>query len=236
MAIEIKNFRQRIICEQNYVDILHDFFVDPVAFLSSPAAILFKGSVRNSTSIFIVTIAGKRFVVKRYNVKNWWVLIKNLWRKSHAAQAWKRSVQLIKLGIKVVSPLAIYEERWGVFYGTSYFIMEYLDGARGCDYFAAIMEPVSDWEQVVVNIVDISRKLYQARLIHRDFQYGNMLIVGTAVYLLDLEHLRQYSSFSPSFKRAYQKDVQHFLDFVRSNQRAYLMFEKNFKEILNSKF
>ena len=232
MATEIKNFRQRIICEDNYVDVLHDFFADPAAFLQSPSATLFKGSTHNSTTIFMVTIADKRFVVKRYNVKNWWVLIKNLWRKSHAAKAWKRSVQLIKLGIKVVPPIAIYEERGGVFYGTSYFVMEYLDGVRGCDYFAAAMEPVSDWEQVVANIVDISRKLYQARLIHRDFQYGNMLIAGTTVYLLDLEHLRQYSSFSSSFKRAYQKDVQHFFDFVRSNQKAYEMF----KEILNSKF
>lgn len=226
------NYNKIILSDPKYGAIFSNFLADPEAFLKQPATILVKGHALDSTTIFFVTIDGVKFVIKRYNVKNSWVLIKNLFRKSYAAKVWYHAQKLAELGINVPKPIAVLERHFGVFYGTSYFITEYIEGERGCDYFAAVMNPIADREQVAANIVDISRKLYQARLIHRDFQYGNMLIAGITVYLLDLEHLRQYSSFSPSFKSAYQKDVQHFLDFVRSNQDAYAIFKSDFNQNL----
>jgi len=223
--------KKNILCEQNYRAIFSAFFADPDAWLNHSAAVLIKGNAKDSTTVFRITIGEKQFVVKRYNVKNFWVLIKNLFHKSMAYKAWINSHHLLNLGINVPQPRAMVEECYGVFYGISYFITEYIVGIRGCDYFAPEMPPLSDWDRVVNEIVELAQKLYQARFIHHDFQYGNMLIVADGVYLLDLEHLKEYGAYSVRYQCAFNRDIQHFLDFVHSNAEAYALFQTAFARL-----
>jgi len=214
--------------ERLYAHEFEDFFINPDNFLKRPEFILIKGDKRDSTMVFVATLKQQRFVIKRYNVKNFWVMVKNIFRRSHAFYAWNNSYKLISLGINVPQPIAYYEKRHGIFYSESYFIAEYVAGVRGCDYFAPSMPFLPAWKAVVENITDITRKLRQARLVHRDFQYGNMLIVDSKVYLLDLEHLNHYLKYNFLFNRSFNRDIQHFLDFVRSNHVAYELFKAQF--------
>jgi len=224
MLSKIKNSKQKIVCDPEYLDMLTPFFTDPNCFLNHPSTTILKGSATDKTAIFLVNFGTQKLIIKRYHVSDAWMRIKNLWRKSYAARAWDNAQELQRWRVLIPQPRAFFEERCGLFYGTSYLIMEYVAGQRGCDYFSATARPKPEWEQIIINIATIAKQLHAARMVQRDFQYGNMLIVGPNVYLLDLEYIKQYRANNFLFHQAFAKMIRHFLHFVSSNPEAHQMF------------
>jgi len=225
-----KNYR--LFCDEKYFVAIDSVVASIDTLLDDKNNIFYKNTKGDSTTIAVVKITNQEFVIKRYNVRNIRHFIKNCFRKSYAKKALFNINTLKKLQIPTFTPVAILEKYIGPFKEKSYLITEFVkNGIRGCDYFAENAEPKSEWEQVVKNITEIAFKLKKSFIEHRDFQYGNILIVNVIPLLHDVEHMKYYKHDSCKFQKAFQKDVDHFLDFVKSNSVAYEMFKKGFQEI-----
>jgi len=217
--------------DEKYFSLLQNAVSNIDALLENESNLFYKNDKGDTTTIAVVKIGDREFVVKRYNIKNFWHFIKNCFRKSYAEKALFNINVLWNLKISTFTPVAIIEKYIGSFKGKSYLITEYVkNGIRGCDYFAKDEKPKPEWDQVVKNIGEIAKKLKKAFIEHRDFQYGNILIVDKTALLHDVEHMKYYVCNSDKFQKAFQKDIDHFLDFVKSNPAAYEMFKDEFKK------
>lgn len=229
--ISQKKYNYHLLCAKKYFDSIAAVVNDLDVLLDNKNNVFYKNTAGDATTIAVVSIDGHKFVVKRYNIRGFWHFLKNIFRKSYAHKAWFNIKVLKGLNIPTLTPVALIEKYIGPFKGKSYLITEYIEnGIRGCDYFAEGEEAKPEWEQIVKNIADIAAKLKQAFIEHRDFQYGNILIVGSTPILHDLEHMKYYQNNSPKFQKAFQKDIDHFLDFVKSNPTAHTMFIEAFKK------
>jgi len=138
------------------------------------------------------------------------------------------------MDILTVTPVAMIEQRFAFLRSTAYFISEYVNSSRCCDYFGVESTPVSQWETVMQNIVVMMRKMYQAKIEHDDLQWGNLLIVDEQPLLLDLDHMTVHTHHGLVYQRAWQRDIEHFKQFLARNPVAYNMFcaiyNSHFKE------
>lgn len=89
----------------------------------------------NSTTVALVQVAGQRYVIKRYNLKN---LRKRVTRQfsSHARQAWQGGAFLAALGLATPLPVLYLSERAGPFVGREYLVTEFAEGDSLPDVFA----------------------------------------------------------------------------------------------------
>lgn len=230
--LQKKSFWHFLICDKEfYNEKTVDFFNNLDFYIQNYAKLFFKKAHRDTTTVAVVPISSQQFVVKRYNVKGFWHALKNCLRKSQALKSWENCHYLIKLGIPTVKPIAIMEKRFGPFRRTTYFISEYIEGIRGCDYFGRNAKPLAEWGQVIENIKTILKKMFAAHIVHSDFQYGNILIADNIPLLLDLEHIRIYHN-NRLFRKAFQKDIKHFISFMESNSAARQLANNSLSQFL----
>jgi len=215
---------------------MRDFLRRPDYFLDRSPGPFFKCDAADTTTIGVVEIDSKKFVVKRYNIKGAWHFLKKFWRPSNAMRTWENSHHLQQLDINTLVPVAVIEKRFlGLLRSKAYFISEYTVGVRGCDYFGKDAQPNPHWVAVVANVCSMIETMRSARVVHRDFQYGNLLIVGEQPLLLDLDHMKLHRCSSSHSKRAFErahcKDLEHFLEFLKPNPIAYKMFVDAFYKL-----
>lgn len=208
------------------------FFQNPELFLAKSEGPYFKNDPGDTTTIKVIEIGDKKFVAKRYNIKNFWHGIKKNFCKSGALKSWQNIFYLQRHGIDTLTPIALLEKRT-IFWGkTAYLLTEYVENAiRGCDYFAPEKKPLPEWNTIANRIIEIIKKLQKAKIYHHDFQYGNMLITEDKVILLDLDHVKFYRYNNYFFRKAHQKDIKHFLDFVAKNPDAFLLFQRELAKL-----
>lgn len=225
-----KDFHHFSICaRKQFSSEMQKLLQDPDYFLGNTSGPFFKSDKGDTTTIGVVDIDGIKVVVKRYNIKGWRHFIKKCWSKSRAFHSWQSAFYLKKNQIDTIEPIAIVEKRFGFLRGKSYFISQYVEAIRGCDYFGAQAMPNPEWSLIIDKIISIIKKLYHAHIRHHDFQYGNMLIANDKVLLLDLDHMKIYRKNNWFFRRAFRKDITHFFAFLESNSQAKKMFQEAFE-------
>ena len=204
---------------------MRDFLHMPDKYLASSSGPFFKSAIGDTTTIGVAVISDQEFVIKRYNIKSVGHFLRKCWRRSKAKVSWENIHCLCQNGIATVTPVAMIELRT-IFRlrSKAYFVTEYVHGTRGCDYFSMDATPTAQWQTVMHNIIVMMHKLYQAKIAHNDLQWGNILIVGEHPLLLDLDHMKVYKEHSKRYKRAWQRDVEHFKKFLAVNPSAYQLF------------
>lgn len=198
-----KEWRRFWACDREWhSSALQMLLADPDAFIES-GTILKAG---NSATVAKITIDSQTVVVKRYNIKNIWHAMRRFLRPSRAMASWTNAHCLKFFGIDTPRPLAIIEERWGIFRKRAYFIMTYLPGQT---IDQALRDSAGN-ELVIARILDQLEKLLgqfaAAKISHGDFKASNFLISSGKVYIIDLDGLRLHSR-SSSFERAYHRDL-----------------------------
>ncbi len=223
-----KNLRKTIICRNEYLSPeMHKFFNDPEEFLSDGTCRFYKKAPSEATTVGVVSVNGKKFVVKRYNVMGFWHGLKNNFRQSRAFRSWNNSHYLERHNICTPKPVAVLIERFGPIRGRSYFIAEYVEGTQGRDLFTKDSKPQKKWEKMFVNVAELLEKLYAARITHDDFQKSNMIFVDGIPVLLDLDHMRIHRYNSLWFRYHFHKDAENFLRILgENNPEAQRMAEK----------
>ena len=163
---------------------LAEFADDPEACLAD-AEIIKSG---RSAVVFRLRMNGERVVVKRYNVKSALHRMRR-WFKHRSRIAWRNGHRLAFLGIPGAEPVALIERRWGPLRAESWLVMP----DCGLLDIRAEVEARGWSEPVLDGVIRIFRDLKTAGLYHGDTKASNFLIQDSAVHLVDLDGMREYS-------------------------------------------
>lgn len=227
MNIYRRNFKRLLRCDARYfTPQWRPYLEQPELLFQQPEIRYFKEDPTDTSTVALVTVENVRWVVKRYNVKNFWHRLKLWFRPSRAMTSWNNAHLLQQCDIPTLTPVAVIENRWGIFRGTAYFIYEYIEGTMCCDYFEHHADLTPIFKTALRSVADSFKKMRQHRLYHRDCHHNNMIMVGEEVLLLDLDHLKQYWFNSLFFRKAHQKDIAKFIQYLGDHQAAKEFFNK----------
>jgi len=164
----------------------------------------------NTCTVSMAEVDGRKVVVKRYNIKNFWHGLSRALRPTRAAVSWSNAHRLIMYGIATAAPIALLEKRYGIIRRQAYFLAEYI-GAPDADEFFADVE-VTDAQKSLVaqNIAQLFYKLYLLKIDHGDFKATNMKIVDDKPVLIDLDSMREYRC-NWWYSRRHVRDLRRFM-------------------------
>ncbi|MBN2689860.1 MAG: protein kinase [Gammaproteobacteria bacterium] len=195
-------------------------FDNPAFLIKQNSVITIKNNQNDSTSVYLIAINNKKYVIKKYRSNSYWKFLINLFRTSKARLCFNNSLLLKSLSINVATPICYKEiSFFGLKFG-SYFVSEYIDGVTLCDYFAKNKKPISEWQDVANKIANLVSSLYKNNIVHHDFCGKNIMLKDGELFLLDLEHLKQYRKKNAKFLKLHQKDIGLFLNYFNLNKDA----------------
>ena len=154
----------------------------PDRFLETEAEILKPG--RSST-------VGRKdgLVLKRYNLRKFESLAKDLFRSSRARRAYRNAYHLELLGIPTPRPLAAADRRCCGFLLRSYFLMEAIPGAT---HLGALLrlKPAPE-RDLIRQAAGLIAKLHEEGFSHGDLKETNLVLDNNGrMFVLDLDGLR----------------------------------------------
>ena len=207
-----KSLRVFWVCRREYfTPAMQQLLADPDAHLAKSSGPFFKGISGDTSTVGVVSIDGKKIVVKRYNLRGFWYDLKKSFRGSRALRSWKNSHYLSEHHIPTPRPVAVLIRRFGPMRRVTCFIAEYVDGVQGRDLFAQGKRHDDAWDPALKNVEELLKQLRAARVTHDDFQHRNMIFIHNVPVLIDLDHMRIHRFDSPWFRHNFRKDVKHFL-------------------------
>lgn len=189
-------------------------------------ALLKKG---NTCTVALVEIAGKKLVIKRYNIKNFWHGISRALRQTRAAASWANAYRLKILDIATAAPIALIEHRKYAFKGRAYFLAEYIDAPDAAQFFTECADKTTRAE-TVKNISTLFYKLYLLKISHGDMKATNIKIVDNQPVLIDLDSMIQHR-FDRLALNGHARDLRRFMRNWQDTPALYNAFVKAFKVI-----
>lgn len=170
-----------------------------LAFLNSPEYFFSDSAMRvikqdQTTTVGVISMAGRDYVVKRYNRKSIGYRLMHVLRSTRAKIAWEGAHRLLWRGIHTPKPIAMITCRAGFLPGESYFVSEYLPGTLTSDYFKPRQLDVAAGQRVADEISQVLDTLVSHKIEHGDLKATNVLIHEAGIALLDLDAVRFYRS------------------------------------------
>lgn len=164
----------------------------------------------NTCTVALAVIAGRKVVVKRYNIKNWLHGIGRLWRRSRASRSWANAHRLRMHGIRTAVPLALVERRFGPCRLQAYFLADFVD-APDMETWMRDREVDAETKRLVA--ANLARLMYKLRLLqisHGDMKATNIYVDGIEPVLIDLDSMCHYGC-RKWFERKHVRDLQRLL-------------------------
>ena len=183
----------------------------------------------NTCTVALVEIAGKKLVIKRYNIKSFWHGISRALRQTRAAASWANAYRLKILDIATAAPIALIEDRKYAFKGQAYFLAEYIDAPDVAQFFSACADKTARAE-TVKNISTLLYKLYLLKISHGDMKATNIKIVDNQPVLIDLDSMIQHR-FERWALNGHARDLRRFMQNWQETPALYNAFVKAFKVI-----
>ena len=143
----------------------------------------------NTATLAEVEADGRRYVIKRYNIKSMRHWLSRCWRPSRALRSWHNALQLEMLGIPTATPVALLERRFGPLRGRAYLLTEALPGP---DLLHAVQGPryaSAEKSVFLQQAIGLLTRLAAAGLVHGDTKATNFLLAADGVKLIDLDSL-----------------------------------------------
>ncbi len=162
----------------------------------------------NSASVGKVSMGGKSWVIKRYNIKSLWHWVRRCFRKSRAWHSWHNAHLLKRLQVATPAPIGYVEKRCGPLRRQAYYICEFVDAEELSDTVAKRV--INETEKCQLS--DLFATLSSACLYHSDFKARNILSDGEQLYLIDLDAMSQWQNSPKKAARLHAKDLERFLD------------------------
>jgi tRNA A-37 threonylcarbamoyl transferase component Bud32 len=160
---------------------LRQILQDPDRFLESQAQILKPG--RTST-------VGRNdgVVLKRFNLRKFFSLVKDLGRSSRARRAYQQAYHLELLGIPTARSIATADRRVCGLLTRSYFLMQEIAGARDLGTILRGGDPPAGLIEQVAALV---ARLHEEGFSHRDLKETNLMLDDRdTLHVLDLDGLK----------------------------------------------
>ncbi len=183
----------------------------------------------NTCTVALVEMSGKKIVIKRYNIKNFWHGISRAFRQTRAAVSWANAHRLNLLDIATAKPIALIETRKFGLKGKAYFLAEYIDAPDAAQFFAKTRD-TSQGKEAVKNIVTLFYKLYLLQISHGDTKATNIKIVDNQPVLIDLDSMHQHRTYFSS-SVAHLRDLNRFMQNWQNEPALYNAFAEVFKVV-----
>lgn len=198
----LQDFRQMVIFR-------HDFDGPELRlFLARPDHFMRRGEMikdGDSTTVVKVTLDGRQYVIKRYNLRNFWYGLRRLFRPSRAAQCW-RSARLLELaGIDTPGPVMMLEQRWGPLRRRAYYVTEYRP-----EPLVGIGSEGSTWASIATMFDDLLARMLRFRITHGDMKITNFLQGDRQLAVLDLDATRRVPN-AGRFAVQFRKDLRRLM-------------------------
>lgn len=182
------------------------------AFIANPDAAMAGGVMLkdgNSSTVVRLEIDGRAVVVKRYNLKTWWHVLKRLFFPTRAWHSWRNAHMLEMLGIGTPAPLVLLEQRCGPLRRVAWFVADFVEGkdVQSVLQNAAVDSPL--WQQTLAQFQDLFNALREHAIVHGDTKATNFLSSAAGLQVLDLDAMRQELD-ARRFRRASARDLQRF--------------------------
>jgi tRNA A-37 threonylcarbamoyl transferase component Bud32 len=210
-----RNANMRMLCKRSIMsEELSRFIENPDAFLER-GTILKAG---NTTTVGEVTIAGTKYVLKRYNIKNAMHGIRKMLRASRAARSWRAGLLLEMLGVSTAKPMVMLEKRiWGLIRRESYILYERVGGETVPEVLCDPDLATEVRDRIFASFKQCFEVMRRSKLSHGDLKASNFIFTNDELVLLDLDATSIH--FLPwAFKRAFRKDLERFVEnFTRDS-------------------
>jgi tRNA A-37 threonylcarbamoyl transferase component Bud32 len=169
----------------------------------------------NTATVVKVSGNGIDWVLKRYNIKSFWHGLSRCFRPSRAWISWESAHRLELLGIATPTPLAMRENRAGLFRREAYLVTECAVGDNLNTWLLKQRDAqLPEWLNLeVYRLFDI---LWRSAVSHGDMKASNLIVSGEQLQVIDLDAVR-WHRYKISFVRAYSRDLQRFMDNWQGN-------------------
>ncbi|MTI63686.1 lipopolysaccharide kinase InaA family protein [Methylophaga sp.] len=162
----------------------------------------------NSATVVMTEMAGRKVVIKRYNIKSRWHFVKRCWRASRAANAWRQGNLLSLLGIPTPEVLGFVEKRLGPLRKQAYLVTAYVGNASE---LSSVYQHHAPTEHQLRQLRHIFSLMREYRFTHGDMKASNLLLTQEGeVNLIDLDAMHEHQH-QWSFQRAFVRDQKRFL-------------------------
>lgn len=186
-----------------------------------------------AASVGKVEVAGRKLVIKRYNIKNFAHWLKRFWRPSRAWHSWREGNRLAFLGIATPKPLAVLEKRFLWLRSRAYLITEYLPGPDIIERFAPYVESGEAPESELKALDQLFARLIAERISHGDFKGHNLFWQDDRWALIDLDSMCQHRSLG-SFAPAYARDRARFMRNWPESSALYRVIDRRLPKDISS--
>lgn len=223
----IKTFKKTMLYDRTFqCQELNHFFENPDAIFHHPDAEILKSGRTSTVAKFKMN--NRYVVLKRYNIKNIGHGLRRCLRMTRAACSWELAQRLRFKGIPTAKPLAFVENRILGFRGTSYLLMEYVDGPHLGDYFQHYSEQDPRYNKIANRVLMLFSHLLHLNLTHGDLKMTNILIHNEQPLLIDLDGMINHRT-ELGLRYAYRKEITRFM----KNWENYPSVRKLFENLLN---
>jgi tRNA A-37 threonylcarbamoyl transferase component Bud32 len=185
-----------------------EFLADPDASLRFPETHYLKQG--NTCTLWLARVDGRRFVVKRYNIKGLAHRIGRAFRRTRAAVSWQNAHRLGMYGIATARPVALLEQRLGPLRGRAWYISEYVEGDDVLQQCTRPAPQLAAIQAAAQPVVDLLGQLAQCRISHGDMKGTNFIMAAGGPVLIDLDAMQEHVS-GWLFRRAQRRDMQRFM-------------------------
>ncbi|MGB0237202.1 MAG: lipopolysaccharide kinase InaA family protein [Cycloclasticus sp.] len=239
--IDKKVFREctAYVCNKNshrFLVAKRGFFTEDVAkALENPDALIEQGHLLKNgqtATVARVDIAGKQYVLKRYNIKKKVRSILKALMWSRAAISWRNGLLLEMLGIPTAKSYAFIEERVGVFRRRSYLLSELIDAPQAWDIYES--EHFSEKEKTrwAEKIYELFLLLKTSQISHGDLKAQNILCMEQTALFIDLDGLKSDQRYQ-RFVSQFHKDINRFQISWPKKWKKNPYFARYEKQLLN---
>jgi tRNA A-37 threonylcarbamoyl transferase component Bud32 len=178
------------------------FLADPDASLQFPGTRYLKQG--NTCTLWLTRVGGRRYVVKRYNIKGLTHRISRAFRRTRAAVSWANAHRLGIYGIATARPVALREQRLGPLRGRAWFICEYVDGEDVLQLCAGFVPDIAR------QVLELLEQLAQCCISHGDMKGSNIILSRQGPVIIDLDAMREHAA-GRGFERVRRRDLQRFM-------------------------
>lgn len=161
----------------------------------------------HSATVGLLEIDHKKYILKRYNRKNWLHFILRSLIPSRAAVSWRNGHLLLSYHLITPTPIALIEQRIGWFRGKSWLLLAYLEGETLMDYFQDHSKQAKS-KTFLTKLTQFIHILPTIQVSHGDFKAPNILIQkNQQLCFIDLDGMRSHRT-KKTFNQAYLADLK----------------------------
>ncbi len=185
-----------------------------------------------TTTVARISDDGLDLVIKRYNTRSRWHIVKRALRKTRAMRSWDMAHELLRIGVATPRPAAVIEERLGPFRRRSYYVNEFVAGQPCGDMLGS---PRAEHDPLRDELVRLFARLSQQRISHGDMKATNILVHDGRLVLVDLDAARQHAcgwTLAPALRRDRRRLLRNWGDnpALSKGLKAVLNQTKRFRK------